>query len=408
MYSILSTGAIPILPANYGGARGIYSLLHALSLSRKVIYLYPEKTNSTRKINENFMLIGVKQKSWKKFVVKSAIGLFRLFGTLPNSPLSHEIRIFIDRKYREKVRELLNADKDTVLLFQSPGGLFSLMEEVGDRIKILRAHNVEMHFYKAHYSTGNKFRERITDEIIEKLEGEFARKCDLVFCITPEDSKFFHIHYGVPYEKIVWVPFPVDAIRIKSWEEKKSQSSQKKKICVLMSGFGLRGKSKVDPNAEVANTLLQSLARRYPDVDFVVMGKICSAITTDAKNIKLLGVVDDPMKEHILQIADMAINPTVAGAGINIKMLEYMAYGLPVVTTPIGARGTFVKDGESAVIRKIENFEDGLEFLLSDDQKAKEIGMNARKIINQYFDAKVVAERAVAAIDRVWQSKYGK
>lgn len=50
-----------------------------------------------------------------------------------------------------------------------------------------------------------------------------------------------------------------------------------------------------------------------------------------------LGYVDD--LRPLLAAADVAVNPIAYGSGSNLKMAEYLAAGLPVVTTPIGVRG---------------------------------------------------------------------
>ena len=50
-----------------------------------------------------------------------------------------------------------------------------------------------------------------------------------------------------------------------------------------------------------------------------------------------LGYVED--LGAVLAAADVAVNPIAYGSGSNLKMAEYLAAGLPVVTTPVGARG---------------------------------------------------------------------
>jgi glycosyltransferase involved in cell wall biosynthesis len=42
---------------------------------------------------------------------------------------------------------------------------------------------------------------------------------------------------------------------------------------------------------------------------------------------------------RLLAAADVAVNPVEAGSGSNLKLAEYVAAGLPVVTTPVGLRG---------------------------------------------------------------------
>jgi len=415
MYAILSVGSVPIIPFNYGGGceYEIYSRLNALSMFRKVIYIYPDKTERRAKINENFYMEGVARNRIVTVLSKSVIGFFRMLGTNPNIPLSKEAWLFVHKKYRKKVVDIATKE-NCVLIFEFPGGILSLLEEVGNHIKILRAHDVEMEFSKTKYSTGNPLREKITDWFLKKLEGEFAMKCDLIFTITPEDGEKLHTLYGIPKEKMIWIPplFSTKDITILSPNEKKKAKSKKgleKKICVLlMSAARLNLRHKGYENIKFVNTILNDYAKKFLDVDFLVMGGICNVTKNPAKNVKLLGIVDEKTKHEILQIADMAINPVIMGAGINTRMVEYMAYGIPVVTTKIGTRGTFTRDGESAVIRDPENFPDGIEFLLADGERARTIGLNARKIIEEHFSAEVVARRAIEAIDRVWLEKYGK
>jgi glycosyltransferase involved in cell wall biosynthesis len=50
-----------------------------------------------------------------------------------------------------------------------------------------------------------------------------------------------------------------------------------------------------------------------------------------------LGVVD--RLRPLLAAADVAVNPIGSGSGSNVKLAEYLAAGLPVVTTPVGLRG---------------------------------------------------------------------
>ena len=46
-----------------------------------------------------------------------------------------------------------------------------------------------------------------------------------------------------------------------------------------------------------------------------------------------------------LQVADIALNPIAAGCGMNVTMLEYLAFELPIVAPATGARGMDCQDG---------------------------------------------------------------
>ncbi len=94
------------------------------------------------------------------------------------------------------------------------------------------------------------------------------------------------------------------------------------------------------PNIEAAQAVL-SAAPHCPQVQFLVLGSVglyfrgqpCPA------NVHLLGEVDEDEKRVAFLAADVALNPMVSGAGSNLKILDYMAHRLPVISTAFGARG---------------------------------------------------------------------
>jgi glycosyltransferase involved in cell wall biosynthesis len=66
-----------------------------------------------------------------------------------------------------------------------------------------------------------------------------------------------------------------------------------------------------------------------------------------------LGYVDD--LRPLLAAADVGVNPVTRGSGSSIKLVEYLAAGLPVVTTPIGMRG-FDALGGLLVVAELDGF----------------------------------------------------
>jgi glycosyltransferase involved in cell wall biosynthesis len=56
-------------------------------------------------------------------------------------------------------------------------------------------------------------------------------------------------------------------------------------------------------------------------------------------NLRLLGVVGDTEKLLWLKVASVGLNPIISGAGTNLKLAEYAAAGLPIISTAFGARG---------------------------------------------------------------------
>ncbi len=89
----------------------------------------------------------------------------------------------------------------------------------------------------------------------------------------------------------------------------------------------------------------RSWRRRCRRSRFAICGGVGGAIDGDALarrgigNVRVTGTLDDAARREYLGAADVAVNPMFSGSGTNIKMFDFMAAGLPVISTPTGARG---------------------------------------------------------------------
>ena len=81
---------------------------------------------------------------------------------------------------------------------------------------------------------------------------------------------------------------------------------------------------------------LPIILRDDPDFELFVIGSVCRKVQ-DHPNVVKLGFVDDPV--DAFRRAPLSINPMRLGTGVNIKLLDAMAVGAPVVATSQGARG---------------------------------------------------------------------
>jgi glycosyltransferase involved in cell wall biosynthesis len=89
------------------------------------------------------------------------------------------------------------------------------------------------------------------------------------------------------------------------------------------------------------------------------------------------------------------------GSGTNLKMLDFLAAGIPVLTTPIGARGIGMADGVHAHVAEIVDFEKAIRRQLQATQEATDAMTRcARSLVESEFDWDVIAQRLKAEIDR--------
>jgi glycosyltransferase involved in cell wall biosynthesis len=177
-------------------------------------------------------------------------------------------------------------------------------------------------------------------EVIQ-VEGDLCRNAHLILACSHDDRQLFSRLYGIPLSRISIVPNGVFASDFEPPEERGRRAAR--------AQLGLPDRftaiflaSDYDPNVEAAEFIAASLAAELPRVTFIIAGSVGSALSKRPNirpNIRLTGPISEDDKRCYLMAADLAVNPMFSGSGTNIKMFDFMAAGLPIVTTRVGARG---------------------------------------------------------------------
>jgi glycosyltransferase involved in cell wall biosynthesis len=224
---------------------------------------------------------------------------------------------------------------------------------------------------------------------VKKVEGELVKNCDLIFACSDEDAQGFSDLYGVDEKKILVIPngASVQDVPIPNTEEKESMRNyfglEKKPTAIFLASGGY------EPNDNAAEHICLKLAPLLRDITFVLVGSVCEIILNKQhnqlpENIKLMGVVSKDDKKKILYAADLALNPVTKGSGTNIKVFDYLAAGLPLVTTPVGARGIDFTNDEDVVIAEIAKFPEVIKMLINNDALRNSISKKGRELAEKY------------------------
>lgn len=97
---------------------------------------------------------------------------------------------------------------------------------------------------------------------------------------------------------------------------------------------------------------------------------------------------------EIFQKAYVLIAPIRVGGGTSYKILEAMASGVPVVTTSLGIEGIDAQDNKEVIISdNTDAIVSGLITLLNSEQIYKMISGNARKLIEEKHDWKLIVKK---------------
>jgi glycosyltransferase involved in cell wall biosynthesis len=125
--------------------------------------------------------------------------------------------------------------------------------------------------------------------------------------------------------------------------------------CVLFVGGPARHNR--DAVAYLERELVPSLAGRTTLLVAGRCGGRPSRFARDRATTLRLGFVPD--LRPLFAAADVAVNPVAYGSGSSLKLVEYIAAGVPVVTTAVGMRG-FEQLRDHVVVSELSGFADAV------------------------------------------------
>ena len=135
---------------------------------------------------------------------------------------------------------------------------------------------------------------------------------------------------------------------------------------------------------------------RAPGARLVIVGRkpapSIKAFAEADPSIAVTGEVDDPA--CYIASATVCINPVQACAGMQNKLIEYLASAKAVVATPFANEGVGARPGEHLVEATAPaEFAEAVVALLGDPMRRKKLGLAARKFIEQHWTWEKLFER---------------
>jgi len=116
------------------------------------------------------------------------------------------------------------------------------------------------------------------------------------------------------------------------------------------------------------------------------------ALNLDRPGVELEGFVSDVRPAY--ERAAVVVAPLIASAGTNIKILEAMAMGKAIVSTPAGVNGLDLSPGEDFVLtQNAAEMAQAIEKLLAEPQARERLGAAARSRVEREFGWDDIARR---------------
>ena len=221
-------------------------------------------------------------------------------------------------------------------------------------------------------------------KLLNKYELEIGTACDATVFVAQKEADDFNSELGV--KKAYAVPIGVDTDYFKH-----------RKCGISGNVIGFLGALNVAHNESAVrhfiNNIFPNIIKEVSDAKFLVIGGGASdeLLSLQNDNITFTGRVDD-VRDY-LEKCKVFVCPMTFGSGIKTKILEAMAMGLPVITTPIGAENIGAKNGKEYIVEENERlFAKAVIKLLENGFMESEIGYQGSEFIKQHFTWDVAKE----------------
>ena len=281
------------------------------------------------------------------------------------------------------------------------------------RLLILRRYSVaylSFYFVASHYLSAIRYFSPLTTIVIDTVDIHFVRllreaelfqdptamvraastkeaelatylEADALITVTEQDWQ--HIQAYLPEKPHFVIP------NIHSVPDSTRCSANRSGL-LFIGGF--RHRPNTDAVLYFVKEIFPLVKKAAPGITLEVVGDSPpdSIRALQDESVTVTGYV--PSTEPYLQKARVSIAPLRYGAGMKGKIGEAMAYGLPVVTTSVGAEGMGLAHGETAFIADTPaEFAQHVMKLYSDDGLWSAMSENARLFVKNKYSPQVVS-----------------
>ena len=238
---------------------------------------------------------------------------------------------YLPGRYKRSIAQLISRSKCVIL--EGPWHYCLVKDLIKDKPVIYDAHNFE-----AGLRRKNKYY-----DYVKQLEKEVCDSANIIITVTKDDMAYIQKEYEVPSNKLRLLTH-VPVVNECHWDGKDSKT-------IVFIG------SLYEANI-VAYREVEKIAAALPDYNFVVLGSICNMPGKKRlNNLKCRGMISEAEKDRIMATSMLALNPILLGSGRNVKMVDYLAHSMPVISTKLGVRGFDPDDIKKAcMVVEIEDF----------------------------------------------------
>ncbi|GAM11821.1 putative 44.6 kDa protein in cps region [Geobacter sp. OR-1] len=270
------------------------------------------------------------------------------------------------------------------LIFVYCSSMAQYVEDVADLPKVIDFVDVDSEKW-AQYAMHAKFplRQiyRIEDRRLRRYETSLCNKFQRCFLVSEKEVDDFH-HLVTPSERVVPLLNGVDLGMFQPDEQ--PYDSCRLVFTGVMDYF-----ANVETVLYFYQEIYPHVRKAVPGVKFYVVGsnpvKELFEIVKSDKDVVVTGYVDD-IRPYVQQSA-VFVAPMRIARGVQNKILEAMAMGVPVVTNSLGFNGVSANAGSEILVEDDPfNFAQQVVKLITDHNFRQDISRKARKAVEERYN----------------------
>lgn len=258
---------------------------------------------------------------------------------------SYNLTRFTSPSWLHKIKELSKNNKFDIVLFDSlyAAQEFEKIKSILPSAKLVyRAHNIESKIWLELAKNEKSFFKKIylskIARQLEKREKKLVQSFDLILPISVDDE-----------------------LQFQKWNTKKTgllpyfPASYKNNYNSDNQSFYFMGSMNWRPNIEahdrLVNHLFPKIQKKLPNAKLIFAGGDQDQLIKSTNPfIDYLGFVENKME--FLGQQGVLLSPIESGSGVRVKLMEALAFGIPVVSSENGAEGIPCRSGEGIFIAK--------------------------------------------------------
>lgn len=389
-----------LFPFNHGGSLAIRGLYKGLSEWFDVNIIafithdcYPPEINISKHIRITTIVL-------PEELIQEQEAMYEKYGMSDDTVIDSAPAVAaLYHQYPEIVNQVREIAADSVAVLAEHVYTWRLIKTACPEKHLwYRAHNVEYDYKMTTWDAIGCPKDLIRETF--EIEKECVEACEKILTISEEEAQRFLELYHLPEsarKKILNINAGYDTDNLQT-----VLPSAREKLSAQYDYTGLFIASDTPHTRRAADACIDA-AEKLSNVQMIIAGRVGKAYMDQnlPANVTVTGVISDAEKEHYLKRCDFALNPLDGGAGVNVKMFEYFAYGLPVITTPHGARGIDITSGRDAIIADSVQLAESIRaFCAFPMAKKDEIAKNALNLLLEKYSWRGIGRLIAECIAR--------